>query len=67
MLILSVSVLLPWSNHMPHSSVSAAGAALPAAHFIQVTPSMRRAIEALVDDLFLEDEDGAGRERRAGQ
>jgi len=45
---------------MPHAHVSAAGAALPAAHFIQVTPSMRRAIEALVADLilFLDEIDG---------
>ncbi len=63
---------------MPHAPVSAAGAALPAARFIQVTPYMRRAIEALVDDLILfldeidgdvelEDEDGVDREGRPGQ
>jgi hypothetical protein len=39
---------------MPHAHASAAGGALPAGrHFIEVTPSLRRALELLADAAIL--------------
>lgn len=38
---------------MPHTDVPAAGGAMPAVHFIEITPRIRRTLEALVDDLIL--------------